>query len=228
MDWTNPAWSAWAANVLALCNVAAAVAICVYTAKLTRLNKILADETRRMRESGERADVSAAVLPNAYHGSLVEYHVTNSGKASAKSVVIETIIDNRKRDASYPTPKKLEIATLLPGGIVRAFLGTGSDLGGEAVVTISVSYRDNLGNHENQTIQRIGGWFGASRINDQPSVDIAKSLQNIERTLNDLGRGWSTLNVNVADRAEREADQIRARANICEGSHWQNSAAKSE
>lgn len=228
MDWTNPAWSAWAANVLALCNAAAAFAICVYTAKLTQLNKILADETRRMRESSERADVSAAVMPNAYHGSVIEFHVMNSGKASALSVVIETSIENQKTVAPYSTPKKLEIANLLPGGTVRAFLGVGSDLGADAIVTISVSYRDGFGAHANQTIQRIGGWFGGSRINDQPSVDIAKSLQNIERTLSDLGRGWASLSVNVADQSERAAAEIRARSSFGDVPPWQNSDAKSE
>jgi hypothetical protein len=148
MNWADAIIAAWAANLVAFLNACAAVVVGIYTVKLTKLNRILTDETRKTKELRERANVVCAIEPHQKGSSMLELVIANQGESVAHDVIISSTVESPKREGGFFGPKELQLASLLAGGSVRAFVGTGFDLGEEAVVHAKISYRDTFGTHE--------------------------------------------------------------------------------
>ncbi|MBY0337584.1 MAG: hypothetical protein K2X11_13280 [Acetobacteraceae bacterium] len=202
----------------AIITALASLALVWFTYRLAAVTKILADETRQTREARLEANVDVAVEPHPQHVVLFNLVIANTGQAAARNVRVTISgsgLRRPRKQLDAPPECVLSFSTLLPGTRHCLFLNSSADLPPDARVTVRYEYADYRGKIERQFEEALHGWFGFTRVGQDPHYLSAKALEAIARTLANRGAS-SRLAVDVFTKAERERERADLDAWIAE------------
>jgi len=200
----------WVSDALTAGGALAAFVTAVATIFLWRVTKLLAKETTRMVEASDQPHVVATLSPNRWSLRHYDLLVDNTGNATAYDIriVFDPPLENgeaRKNDAKIPFDR---ISVLKPGQGLRSYLADINVLRGKSY-EVTVSWRRGSKAKPRETnvyTLDMADYEGTSELGKDPTVDLARSLEKIEKSLSKLV-GSTHLNVDVYTNADREKER---------------------
>ncbi|MBA6111323.1 hypothetical protein H4C48_13265 [Pseudomonas asiatica] len=186
----------------------------VATIFLWRVTKLLAKETTRMAEASDQPHVVATLSPNRWSLRHFDLVVDNTGNATAYDIQIQfdPPLQNgeaRREDAKIPFER---VSVLKPGQGLRSYLADISVLEGKAF-KVSISWRRGDKEKPRETnvyTLTMADYMGTSELGRDPLIDMARSLQKVEKSLGSMVRS-KHLKVDVytsADRMQERQDTL--------------------
>lgn len=203
--------ASWLSDALSAGGVIATFVTAVATIFLWKVTRLLAKETTRMAEAADQPHVVATLTPNRWSLRHYDLVVDNTGNATAYDIRIafNPPLENgeaRKKDAKIPFEM---VSVLKPGQGLRSYLADINvlrDKSYEVTITWRRASRDRPRETNSYTLD-MADYAGTSELGKDPLVDIARSLEKVEKTLSVLPR--SHINVDVHTAADREKDRQR-------------------
>ncbi|MFI7835480.1 hypothetical protein [Pseudomonas asiatica] len=203
----------WISVVLGFGGMLATFVTAVATIFLWRVTKLLAKETTRMAEASDQPHVVATLMPNRWSLRHFDLVVDNTGNATAYDIRIgfNPPLENgeaRREDAKIPFE---QVSVLKPGQELRSYLADINILRGKSFeVTISWRHGNNDQPREiNAYTLNMADYTGASELGRDPTLDIARSLERIEKSLGSVVRS-KHLKVDVYTSVDRRQEQQEA------------------
>ncbi|KPY04515.1 MULTISPECIES: hypothetical protein [Pseudomonas syringae group] len=202
--------TSWVNDAFSVGSVIATVVTAFATILLWRVTKLLAKETTRMVEASDQPHVVATLTPNRWSLRHYDLAVDNTGNATAYDIRIDfnPPLENgeaRQKDAKIPFD---QVSVLKPGQGLRSYLADINILRGKSY-EVKISWRRGGTAKPRETnvyTLNMADFAGTSELGKDPAIDIARSLEKIEKSLSKLG-GAQHLNVDVHTALDREKER---------------------
>ncbi|MCH5630943.1 hypothetical protein L6228_00230 [Pseudomonas syringae pv. syringae] len=202
--------TSWVNDAFSVGSVIATVVTAFATIFLWRVTKLLAKETTRMVEASDQPHIVSTLIPNRWSLRHYDLVVDNTGNATAYDIriVFDPPLENgeaRKNDAKIPFEK---ISVLKPGQGLRSYSADINVLRGKSY-EVTISWRRGSEAKPRETnvyTLDMADYDGTSDLGKDPTVDVARSLEKIEKSLSKLV-GSTHLNVDVYTNADREKER---------------------
>lgn len=182
----------WVNLTIAIGGVIGTFVTGIATIFLWRVTKILAHETRRMVQASSQPHVVATLDSNCWAINYFDLKVDNTGNATAYD--IEVAFDPPlKTDISQANQQKAplkRISVLKPNQGISSSLSHYGNLQGEKY-TVHISWRrtpQDLQREENIYTIDMDDKEGISQLGSEPLVQVAKSIEKIEKSLAEIAK----------------------------------------
>lgn len=193
---------------------AATVVTAIATFYLFKVTRVLAVETKRMAEASAQPHVVATLAPNHWSLNHFDIHVDNTGNATAYDINVhfDPPLENGEIRSSKGIPLQ-RLSVLKPAQGLSSYLCEFALLKGR-VYKVEVTWRKSAGAAEVQsncyTLSMLDQ-TGVSRLGEEPTVQLAKSLKHIDENLSPLLRGSKRLKVDSFSSEDRRDEKDKAR-----------------
>ena len=180
----------------------------------------LVDETRRMREVQTEPALVVSIEPSEHWINFINLVIANVGEGPARDITLRATPDFQRFAGRYVSALgmfKHGIKHLSPGQRITVFLtsmvdavhGTSSDLG-HLNFEISASYRSPDGRVIDDSFPiHFDSLEGMGNIGTPPLIDIAQSIEKIQRDVQHVVSGFRKLEVVVHTREDVARDNTR-------------------
>lgn len=200
----------WLTITLGVGGMLATVVTALATFFLWRVTKLLANETTRMVEAADQPHVVATLTPNRWSLRHFDLTVENTGNATAYDIEIafNPPLENggaRREDAKIPFE---QVSVLKPGQELRSYLADINVLEGKSFeVTISWRHANKDKPREtNAYTLNTADYTGASELGQDPMIDLARSLEKVEKSLGSIVRS-KRLKIDVYTSGDRRQER---------------------
>ncbi|MEA5671445.1 hypothetical protein VA602_08825 [Pseudomonas sp. MH2] len=203
----------WLTTAPALGNMLAAVVTAIATIFLWRVTKLLAKETTRMVEAADQPHVVAILSRNRWSVKHFDLVVENTGNATAYDIKISfnPPLENgeaRRQGAKIPFE---QVSVLKPGQELRSYLADITLLEGKSF-EVTISWRHGSKERPRETNSytlNMADYKGVSELGQDPVVDMARSLERMEKNLSSMVRS-KHLKVDVYTSDDRAQERQKA------------------
>ncbi|WP_009399725.1 hypothetical protein [Pseudomonas bharatica] len=205
----------WISALLDFGGVLATFVTAVATIFLWRVTKLLAKETTRMVEASDQPHVVATLAPNRWSLRHFDLVVENTGNATAYDIKIafNPPLENgeaRREDAKIPFE---QVSVLKPRQELRSYLADINVLEGKSF-EVTVSWRHGSKDKPRETnvyTLSMADYIGASELGRDPMIDLARSLEKVEKSLGSMVRS-RRLKIDVYTSGDRRQERQETRA----------------
>ena len=189
----------------------AAIATVILTVYLFRENRLL-------RRANTEPEVVAYLSPDNRTGYCLHLVIENIGQGTARNVRFVIHADMSDFEAHDVTLEVLEdrkpFSILKRDAILSYFLGTFPKIFEEPGLKpfeVSVEYENLKGERREQKYPLDAYLFYGTDVSTPPEVEIARSLEKIERTLSHFSSGFKRLKVETitTDEVRKDGEQAR-------------------
>ncbi|WP_122243043.1 hypothetical protein [Pseudomonas syringae] len=202
--------ASWVSDILSAGSVIATVVTAFATIFLWRVTKLLAKETTRMVEASDQPHIVSTLIPNRWSLRHYDLVVDNTGNATAYDirVVFDPPLENGEARKNYAKIPFEQISVLKPGQGLRSYLADINVLRGKSY-EVTISWRRGSKAKPRETnayTLDMADYEGTSELGRDPTLDVARSLEKIEKSLSKLV-GSTHLNVDIYTAEDREKDR---------------------
>jgi hypothetical protein len=195
------------------------------TIALARVTFVLAKETKRLADVGERPNVVITFEPNRRSMMYLDMIMQNVGTAPAYDVefVFDPPLEIETQQGRTQPGMIKKISILKPQQLLVASFVSWADLRTKAFTTkVSWTRIPNSKKREDLSyfvdLQLLEG---LRRLGGDPQVEMAQAVKKISDEVGHLGSGFRKLSVNTFSAADREKEQ-------CEAEEWYEKNTKKE